>query len=115
MKTDLSPREMKVLELASEGYTDDMIAQELSIETGTVNSYWVRIRGKRGHFSRTELVARFVRGSAAAGHAQAMSDASDISDRAAIDSATTHKRELDAAHVEIERLKKLLKKKSLST
>lgn len=60
MKNRLSGRELEVLSLAVKGYTDDMIAQELGIECGTVNSYWVRIRGKMGNFSRTELVARFV-------------------------------------------------------
>ncbi len=60
MKSDLSARELSVLLYAVKGFTDDMISNELNIEVGTVNSYWVRIRGKLGNFSRTELVARFV-------------------------------------------------------
>lgn len=61
MKPKLSKREEQVLELAVKGKTDDMIAQSLGIERGTVNSYWVRIRGKHGHLSRTHLVANYVR------------------------------------------------------
>ncbi len=60
MKTDLSARELAVLNFAAKGYTDDMVASELGIQTGTVNSYWVRIRGKLGNLSRSELVAQFV-------------------------------------------------------
>ncbi|RYG18256.1 PAS domain S-box protein [bacterium] len=37
--------------------TDIQIAQRLDISQSTVNSYWVRIRGKLGQLSRTELVA----------------------------------------------------------
>jgi DNA-binding CsgD family transcriptional regulator len=64
MNRQLSTRERQVLELAAKGHTDDMIASELGIETGTVNSYWVRVRGKLGHLSRTHLVANFVQGQA---------------------------------------------------
>jgi PAS domain S-box-containing protein len=57
----LSERELKVLELAIEGLTDQQIGARIGIRTTTVNSYWVRIRGKLGHFSRTELVSRVLR------------------------------------------------------
>ena len=60
MQHELSNREHLILTLASKGFTDDMIARELGIKRGTVNSYWVRIRAKFGPLSRTELVARFV-------------------------------------------------------
>lgn len=53
----LSNRENEILDFAIEGLTDQQIAIRLEISTSTVNSYWVRIRGKLGHRSRTELVA----------------------------------------------------------
>lgn len=57
----LSKRETEILDLAVEGLTDYQIASRLDISPSTVNSYWVRIRGKLGHFSRTELVANTLR------------------------------------------------------
>lgn len=57
----LSPREREILELASQGRTDEQIAQGMGISTSTVNSYWVRIRGKVGQYSRTELVGKVLR------------------------------------------------------
>lgn len=57
----LSVREREILDLASEGRTDEQIAQALRIAVTTVNSYWTRIRAKVGHYSRTELVARMLR------------------------------------------------------
>jgi PAS domain S-box-containing protein len=57
----LSQRENEILELAIEGLTDQQIAHRLEISASTVNSYWVRIRGKLGQVSRTELVATVLR------------------------------------------------------
>lgn len=57
----LSPRERAVVELAVEGMTDEQIAQSLEISPSTVNSYWVRIRGKIGQLSRTEIVGNILR------------------------------------------------------
>lgn len=57
----LSAREREVVDLAVLGRTDEQIAQVLDISTSTVNSYWVRIRGKLGHISRTEIVASILR------------------------------------------------------
>jgi len=57
----LSNRENEILVHASKGWTDQQIALELGISVSTVNSYWVRIRGKLGHFNRTELVAGLLR------------------------------------------------------
>ncbi len=56
-RSRLSAREDAILEAAIEGMTDVQIAQRLAISQSTVNSYWVRIRGKLGQLSRTELVA----------------------------------------------------------
>ena len=53
----LSKREDEILEAAIEGMTDIQISQRMGITQSTVNSYWVRIRGKLGQLSRTELVA----------------------------------------------------------
>jgi PAS domain S-box-containing protein len=63
-RAKLSEREREVLDLAIEGLTDLQIAQRIGIRPSTVNSYWVRIRGKLGQFSRTELVASALRESA---------------------------------------------------
>jgi PAS domain S-box-containing protein len=63
-RSKLSSRENDVFNLAIEGLTDQQIASRLSITTSTVNSYWVRIRGKLGHFTRTELVASALRSEA---------------------------------------------------
>jgi len=57
----LSPREREILEFATQGRTDEQIAQEMGISTSTVNSYWVRIRGKVGQLSRTEIVGKALR------------------------------------------------------
>lgn len=54
----LSVREREVLDLAVDGRTDEQIAQALGLTVATVNSYWVRIRGKLGSLSRVELVVR---------------------------------------------------------
>ena len=53
----LSTRENAILGYAIEGMTDTQIAMAMEISQSTVNSYWVRIRGKLGQLSRTELVA----------------------------------------------------------
>jgi DNA-binding CsgD family transcriptional regulator len=106
LKTDLSDRELAVLTFAAQGYTDDMVAQELGIQCGTVNSYWVRIRGKLGNLSRSELVARFVQKNADTAHADYVSqngvDAATLADENQVI--------LAKANAEIEHLKKLLKK-----
>ena len=106
MKSELSPRELAVLTYAVQGYTDDMIANEFGIECGTVNSYWVRIRGKLGNLSRTELVARFVQKNADADHAGYVA-------QNGVEAATLaeqNKRVLAKANAEIENLKLLLEK-----
>lgn len=53
----LSQREDEILSLGIEGLTDIQISLRMDIAVSTVNSYWVRIRGKLGQLSRTELVA----------------------------------------------------------
>jgi PAS domain S-box-containing protein len=63
-RSKLSSRESEVLDLAIVGLTDQEIARQLGISPSTVISYWVRIRGKLGSFSRTELVAGALRQSA---------------------------------------------------
>src|SRR5437868_5974451 len=57
---NLSEREREILELAIDGLTDQQIGIRINISASTVNSYWVRIRGKLGHLSRTELVSRIL-------------------------------------------------------
>ena len=60
----LSAREDEILEAAIEGMTDIQIAKRMAISQSTVNSYWVRIRGKLGQSSRTELVAHALKAQA---------------------------------------------------
>lgn len=57
----LSPRERQLLEMATNGLTDQAIAKELGISLATVSTYWGRIRIKYGPLGRTEIVARFLR------------------------------------------------------
>ena len=106
MKHDLSARELSVLTYASQGYTDDMIAVDLDIQCGTVNSYWVRIRGKLGNLSRSELVARFVQKNADITHEEYVikngTEAASLAD--------TNRKILAKANAEITHLKKLLSK-----
>lgn len=60
----LSIRERQILVRAAKGQTDQAIANGLGISLGTVGTYWGRIRGKLGHFNRTELVAQYLKKSA---------------------------------------------------
>lgn len=57
----LSPREANVLRLATLGWTDQQIANELRIKVSTVSTYWIRIRSKLGPLNRSELIAAQVR------------------------------------------------------
>lgn len=57
----LSDRERTVLLLAAEGLTDKEIARHLDLSQRTIGTYWERMRQKLGPFSRTQLVARFLR------------------------------------------------------
>ncbi len=70
----LSVREREVLDLAVEGRTDEQIAQALELSTSTVNSYWVRIRGKVGQLSRTEMVAHALHAGYRDAHARLQAD-----------------------------------------
>lgn len=70
----LSTREREVLDFAVDGRTDEQIAQELNISVSTVNSYWVRIRGKLGPLSRTELVGAVLRHESGLRHADLLAD-----------------------------------------
>ena len=83
-RSRLSAREDAILEAAIEGMTDVQIAQRLEISPSTVNSYWVRIRGKLGQLSRTELVALTLK-------AKAKTDLEAVNVRlAALQQATAH-------------------------
>ena len=57
----LSPRERQLLEMATNGLTDQAIANELGISLATVSTYWGRIRIKYGPLGRTEIVARYLK------------------------------------------------------
>lgn len=49
------------MEMASNGQTDQAIANDLGISLATVSTYWGRIRIKYGPHGRTEIVARYLR------------------------------------------------------
>lgn len=49
-----------MLNMAAQGYTDDRIAAELKISVATVRGYWLRVRGKLGGTSRTELASKWI-------------------------------------------------------
>jgi len=83
-----------------------MVARELGIQCGTVNSYWVRIRGKLGNLSRSELVARFVQKNADTAHTDYVSH----TEEEAAFLADENREILAKANAEIERLKLLLAK-----
>lgn len=53
-----------MLLLAAEGLTDKEIARHLGLSQRTIGTYWERMRLKLGPFSRTQLVARFLRSEA---------------------------------------------------
>jgi predicted ATPase/DNA-binding CsgD family transcriptional regulator len=54
----LTARELEVLQLVADGLTNQQIAQELIISTGTVKFYTSQIYGKLNVSSRTQAVAR---------------------------------------------------------
>jgi DNA-binding NarL/FixJ family response regulator len=54
----LTVREVEVLRLACEGYTDREIARVLKVGRGTVRTHAQHIREKLGARSRTEAAAR---------------------------------------------------------
>lgn len=57
----LSPRENQVVQLASEGHTNESIASLLGLSVNTVNTYWVRIRMKTKADSKSSVVTRLIR------------------------------------------------------
>lgn len=61
MIDQLSKRENDIVELAAKGRTDREIASELNIASGTLNTYWMRIRTKLNMSMRGEIVALFVK------------------------------------------------------
>jgi len=50
-------RERNILDLAIKGFKDRAIADQLGISTGTVGTYWTRIRRKVGPVTRAQLAA----------------------------------------------------------
>ena len=70
----LSGRERELLDLAVEGKSDGEIAREMGLSVSTVNSYWVRIRGKVGPLSRTEIVGLVLRHEAGVRHADLLAE-----------------------------------------
>ena len=58
--SNLSPREERVLELLSKGYSNKEIAEQLDLSVDTVRSHLKHIYDKMHVRSRTEAVARYV-------------------------------------------------------
>lgn len=58
---ELSPREEQIIDLCSQGFTNEGIAHELNLSLGTVNTYWLRIRTKVGGSGRAEIVTRVIK------------------------------------------------------
>lgn len=58
--SELSGREREIVELAIRGLTNETISQELGLSTGTVNTYWMRIRSKVGGQARTDTIAKIL-------------------------------------------------------
>lgn len=57
----LSKRELEILELISNGYSDKEIAYNLSISARTVQTHVTRIVIKLGARNRTNAVANYIR------------------------------------------------------
>jgi DNA-binding CsgD family transcriptional regulator len=56
----LSDRERQVLSMASVGFLDKQIGQELGLSLNTLRTYWTRIRGKLGEAPRAALAAVYI-------------------------------------------------------
>ena len=57
----LTPREIEVLELVAEGFTNKAVADRLGISDQTVKFHLTSISGKLGAVNRTDAVRRAVR------------------------------------------------------
>lgn len=58
--SSLSDREIQLLSLAADGFTDEAIGQQLGISVPTIRGYWLRIRTKLGGNGRAQLVGQWV-------------------------------------------------------
>ena len=61
MPNALSDQERKVVEFASEGYTDLRIGKELDIRSSSVQTYWKRIKTKLAASNKAQCVAIYLR------------------------------------------------------
>lgn len=57
-KTELSPRQREIMQLAAGGLTDKEIAQQTGLSIGTLRSHWDRMRARLDASSRGEVIAR---------------------------------------------------------
>lgn len=58
----ISPREFDVLELMSQGYTSQEIAERISCSLSTIKTYRMRIMNKIGARNSSEMIAWFLKG-----------------------------------------------------
>ena len=77
---ELSPREEQIIDLCSQGFTNEGIAHELGLSLGTVNTYWLRIRTKIGGTGRAEIVSRVIKERAERALREKSSERHDSSD-----------------------------------
>ena len=57
---NLTDRQRRMIELASQGHTDKEISQEMGLSMGTLRTYWDRMRRKLDARSRSELIAKIM-------------------------------------------------------
>jgi DNA-binding CsgD family transcriptional regulator len=58
----LTPSQIKILEMASDGCTDKEICRTLAIAPGTLRTYWDRMRTRCDAHSRSEVIAKMQHG-----------------------------------------------------
>ena len=59
----LTPREREILQLASEGYENDQIAEHLGLSRSSLSSYFTRIYEKLGvRQARQQAILRYLQG-----------------------------------------------------
>lgn len=81
--TDLSPREAEIVELATQGNTNEGIAHQLDLAVGTVNTYWLRIWLKVGGTGTTNTVSRVIKDRAEKALREANVDLENLADHIA--------------------------------
>lgn len=61
IEAQLTSRELSILQLACDGFSDKEIATQLNLKLPTILTYWTRIREKMGSRSRIAIVSAYLR------------------------------------------------------